>query len=334
VEAATTMQRWGIEMIGELARLPEGEVASRLGEIGRELHWLARGIDPRPLMPHIPPAEFREGMDLEWPLVALEAFLFIANTALERLTSRLESAGYSCERIDFTLKLEPDGFHARSIDLPAPTRDVKTLRTLIQLDLESHPPGAPVAGFTLIAHPDRARRAQLSLFGPAALSPDKLATAIAKLIALLGADRVGTPVVMDAHAPEHFGIETYNPPAPPEVRRAPRKGRGFMAVRVLRPAVELEVLTSGDNGSLRLESIRSIVTTATTSATPARPGFKPLEISGTVRIASGPWNLEEAWWTDLPAEREYWDVELMQGGIYRVFRTRDPETWFSDGVYD
>jgi len=37
-------------------------------------------ISPRAL-----PPEFREGMELEWPLVALEPFLFIANAALDRL---------------------------------------------------------------------------------------------------------------------------------------------------------------------------------------------------------------------------------------------------------
>ena len=328
--AATTMERWGIAAIGELARLPEGKVASRLGEIGRELHWLARGIDPRPLMPRLPSPEFREGMDLEWPLVALEAFLFIASAAMDRLSNRLLTAGYSCRKLDLTLRLEPDGFHARSIDLPAPTRDVKTLLTLIRLDLEANPPGAPVAGFTLVAHPDRARRAQLSLFGPAALSPDKLATAIARIISLLGEDRVGTPVATDSHAPERFSIATYDPPPPPEVRRSPRRGRGFMAVRVLRPAVELEVITTGENGSFKLASIQSI----TPPDVGDTPTSKPIEISGSVRVCSGPWNFEEAWWGDSPSDREYWDVELSSGGVYRVFRTHNPDSWFSDGVYD
>ena len=40
------LAQWGIRSIGELARLPEGEVASRLGEIGRELHATARGLRP------------------------------------------------------------------------------------------------------------------------------------------------------------------------------------------------------------------------------------------------------------------------------------------------
>src|SRR5438094_8809206 len=125
-------------------------------------------------------------MELACPLVSLEPFLFIAHAALDRLSKRMEYQGFACKRIEVTLTLEPDGFGARGIDLPAPTRDVKTLLTLIRLDLERRPPGAPVVGFALTAIPDRPRRAQLSLFGPAAVSPEKLATTIARLVAMLG----------------------------------------------------------------------------------------------------------------------------------------------------
>src|SRR4030095_12625529 len=56
MELAETLERWGIRSIGELAKLPEGEVASRLGELGRELHATARGVDPRALAPRPPVA--------------------------------------------------------------------------------------------------------------------------------------------------------------------------------------------------------------------------------------------------------------------------------------
>src|SRR5204862_1505521 len=96
MEAAAMLQRFGLESIGDLARLPESEIASRLGEIGRELHFAARGVDPRPLIPRAMPSEFREGMELEWPLVALEPFIFIANAALDRLSKRMEVQGFAC----------------------------------------------------------------------------------------------------------------------------------------------------------------------------------------------------------------------------------------------
>lgn len=317
MQAAVTLGRWGIESIGDLARLPEAEVASRLGELGRDLHWAARGIDPRPIIPRVPPPEFREGMDFEWALVALEPFLFVANAALDRLVTRLESQGFSCSRIEFELRLEPDGFHSRAVDLPAPTRDVKTLLTLMRLDLEAQPPGAPVIGFTIAAHPDKPRRAQLSLFGPAALAPDKLATAIARLGAMLGNDRVGMPRTVDGFAPERFAIAMYDPPPPPKIRRKPRRGRGLLAVRVLRPPLPLEVDADGD----QIRSIRTLPNDQ-----------KSLEINGPVRVSSGPWRMEEGWWEGAPVEREYWDVEVAGNCVCRIFRYS--ASWYVDGLYD
>ena len=66
-----------------------------------------------------------------------------------------------------------------------------------------------------------------------------------------------------------------------------------------------------------------------TSAPDAAP-----PISGSVRVAAGPWSLEEGWWTDAPADRDYWDVELSDGGLYRIYRERAAGAWFADGVYD
>jgi hypothetical protein len=119
-------------------------------------------------------------------------------------------------------------------------------------------------------------------------------------------------------------------------------------VRVLRPPVQLEVITeeppaatpgwprpcpkdaedgsgaraTGDGaGLLRLVSVTSAV------------GAKP-RIQGQVRVAAGPWNLQTDWWGAEPVERDYWDVELTSGGLYRIFRNRASSEWFADGVYD
>ncbi len=315
IEASVTLNRWGITSIGDLARLPESEIASRLGETGRDLHYAARGIDPRPLIPRALPPEFREGMELEWPLVALEPFLFIANAALDRLTKRMEAQGFACMRLELTMNLDPDGFHSRAIDLPAPTRDVKTMLTLLRLDLEKTPPGAPVTGFVIAAHPDRPRRAQLSLFGPAALSPEKLATTIARLISILGDGRVGMATTADGHLPERYAIADYAPPPPPDQRRKPARSRGLLAVRVFRPPIPIEVTTREVNGEVQIAAING-----------------EGDISGPVQMASGPWRIQDGWWKDAPAAREYWDVEV-RSGVYRVYQAETAD-WFVDARYD
>ena len=358
VRVATVLERWGIRSVGELARLPAAQVASRLGEAGRALQAVARGLDPRPLAPREPPPSFSEGMDLEWPLVALEPFLFVARAALERLCRRLDDRGLACSRLELALRLEPDGHADRSLELPAPTTDAKALLTLVRLDLEARPPGAPVAGFTFAAHPNEPRGAQLSLLGPAALAPDRLATTIARLFALLGPGRVGSPRPVDAHRPERFELAPYDPPPPPPVRRRPARGRGLLTVRALRPPVELEVIEAEEAspaghdelaepvtayggpdpadagapaGRRRLLSVRTVPERGAPSETAQ---VKRPPIDGRVRVAAGPWRLEEGWWTDDPADREYWDVELAGGGLYRIYRDRRTGTWYADGIYD
>ncbi|HYI13455.1 MAG TPA: DNA polymerase Y family protein [Thermoanaerobaculia bacterium] len=316
LDASTTLQRWGLASIGDLASLPESEVAARLGATGRELHYAARGIDPRPLIPRALPQEFREGMELEWPLVALDPFLFIASAALDRLSKRMEIQGFACKRLELTMNLEPDGFHSRAIDLPAPTRDVKTMLTLLRLDLEKTPPGAPVVGFSLVAHPDRPRRAQLSLFGPAALSPEKLATTIARLISMLGEENVGMPVTVDNHLPDRYALGDFTPPPPPDLKRTPRKAASLLAVRVFRPPVPVEVITREADGETHIESIEG-----------------EGDVAGTVRASSGPWHVEHAWWSGTPADRAYFDVEMMRGGAYRVYREGGVKEWFVEGEY-
>ncbi|MDA8016797.1 MAG: DNA polymerase Y family protein [Thermoanaerobaculia bacterium] len=346
----TTLERWGVHLLGDFARLPAAEVVSRLGPAGEQLHAIARGEDPTPLVPRTPPPTFREGMEIDWPLVSLEPFLFVARAALDRLVQRMECCGLGCRRLELSMELEPDGHHERSITLPAPTRDVKTLLKLVHLDLEAHPPGAPVVSFALTAHPDRPRGAQLSLFGPEALSPDKLATTLARLFSLLGEDRVGSPRTEDSHLPESVRLVPFQPPPPPKTRCEAPKGKGLLGLRVLRPALPVEVMTdslapapadanpsSSDvghrvayEGARRPCEERPVsVTTQVTGKSSKKP-----RIHGVVQVASGPWVLEESWWDGDAVERDYWDLELSGGGLYRAYRERHSGDWYVDGIYD
>ena len=366
-EIADALERWGLSRIGELARLSEGDVVARFGDAGRLLHQVARGIDPRPLVPRVLPPIFSEGMELEWPIVAVEPFLFVARAALERLAVRLASHALACARLELALTLDPDGVDSRAVDLPAPTRDVKTLLTLVRLDLEARRPGAPVSGFRFVAHPDRPRSAQLSLFGPTAISPERLATCIARLAARLGAGRAGQPETVDGHRPGRFALVPYAPPPPPELPEPSRPGRGLLAVRVLRPALPLNVdavegrpmrivavpLPSPEGSSRgNFPSIQtcSPPVSRSESAPKASGGAgggretgarfppdgaeKAKRVEGEVRVASGPWRLEERWWSEEGIDRDYWDVELSDGGLYRIFEDKKGGEWFADGIYD
>jgi protein ImuB len=351
IELAEMLDRWGLRSIGDFAKLPAAEVVSRLGGEGHKLHAVARGLDPQPLVPRQPPLEFEEGLDCEWPLVSLEPLIFLGRAALDRLAKRLEARGLGCVRLTAELRLEPEGWATRTIDLPAPTRDVKTLVALLKIELEERPPGAPVTGFRFAATPDRPRDSQLTLLGPSDLSPDRLATTLARLFALLGAGRVGSPGLPDGHRPERFALLPFGkrisdmPSGDVREARAlfgtvdgqpsamtlgswPRlSGRGLLSIRAFRPPIEVEVRVEPDTAR-GLERPFAVAPLAG-EATKDRP-----KVEGAVRVASGPWSMEEGWWTSDAVRREYWDVELAGGGLYRLFRDLASAKWFADGLYD
>ncbi|MCP3858572.1 MAG: hypothetical protein GY704_02875, partial [Phycisphaeraceae bacterium] len=197
---------------------------------------------------------------------------------------------------------------------------------LTRLELESKPPRAPVIAFISITHPDRPRRGQITLFGAPEIHPDKLAGTLAHLAVRLGPERVGSPRTVDGHLPERVHTEPFNPPPAPKLRQPPRQGRGLLVVRVLRPPVPMEVITEEardtrysmldarypspsqetsrvaetSNKDLKpLASMRLISVASESGATP--------RIQGLVRVAAGPWTLEDGWWSNQPVERDYWD---------------------------
>jgi hypothetical protein len=69
---------------------------------------------------------------------------------------------------------------------------------------------------------------------------------------------------------------------------------------------------------------------------------------GRVEKCGGPWRTSGEWWladagtdgtdgtgeTDRPWDRDEWDVTVSDGATYRLYRERDANAWFIDGVLD
>ncbi len=314
------LTRWGVRSAGALAALPVGEIVRRLGSEGLELYRRVRGVDEKPLLPWRPPESLSEGIELEWSVSELAPFLGVVQPMLERLSKRLSSLGLGCRRVDLVLALDPKGEERRSLMLAAPTTEVKTLIELISLELISHPPKAPITGVALSAHPDQTRQIQFSLFGPSSPSPDRLATVMARLAALVGVDRIGAPQLTDGMRPERSSLTPYAPPSPPKSAPLLLQHPLAVAIRVLRPAIALIVETAGT--AQRPRFIKA-----------ERPDGEGSSIAGSVRMAAGPWRMEDEWWSETPVARSYWDVELMGGGVFRIYQDRKG-FWFADGIYD
>lgn len=204
-----TLRRWGVRTLGELAALPPGEVYERLG--GRGVRWqrLARGEDSSPLVPCVPEEPFDASLDLEWPLEGLEPLSFVLARLIEPLSARLERADRGAAVLHTHLRLIDRSVHARTLQLPAPMRDPKTLRTLVLLDLESHPPAAAVDRVRVLIEPTPARVTQWSLFERAQPSPEEVSTLLARLEALMGEGHVGSPRLVDSWRPGAFEMTPF-----------------------------------------------------------------------------------------------------------------------------
>ncbi len=180
-EIAETLARWGIRTFRDLDALPDLGVAARLGEEGVRLQKLARGESSRPLRPVEAPQHFEETMELEYPVGLLEPLMFVLGRLLGDVCARLEERALAAIELRLCLQLENSGEHARAIRLPVPMRSSRVFLKLLELDLEKHPPAAPIVRVTLVAEPAKPRVTQNGLFIPLAPEPEKLELTLARM---------------------------------------------------------------------------------------------------------------------------------------------------------
>ena len=303
------LKRWGIRSVGEFAALPADELAARFGPQGLAIQGLARGLDPRPLVPDPGVPRFIQSIELEWPIEKLEPLSFVLARLLDPLAVALERADKGGAAIRLELRLTDKTIHSRMMQLPAPMRDPRVLRTLLSLDLDSHPPSAAIDVVTIEIDPAPARIVQFSLLERAIPSPETLATLTARLNALVGEDRCGSPVLLDSHRPDAFEMTRFHPPAP----RPP----GTLCLRRFRPPVAVRIgIAHGRPVHVAID----------------RRGMP----GGRVEQSAGPWRSSGAWWDASGShwDRDEWDIALSDGTIGRLYCDRGTGRWFMDGLMD
>ena len=207
--AVSAFKRWGLRTLGELAALPPADLAARLGPTALVWQAIARGDDVRPLVPDVPEERFESSIDLEWPIDGLEPLSFVLTRLLEPLSTRLERRDRGAAVLHVMLGLVTGDTCTRSLQLPSPIRDVRTLRTLALLDLESHPPPAAIDRVTLVIDPTPGRVLQHTLFARPHPTPEQLSTLLARLGALMGQDRIGAPALVDSYRPGAFAMTPF-----------------------------------------------------------------------------------------------------------------------------
>jgi len=278
-----TFVLWGIRTLGELAALPETELVTRLGAQARTWHERASGMAKHIFQPREPVFSLQEFCEFETPVEQMESLLFIGARMIDCLSARAAGRALSLASLALNMKLDGGGFHHNPIRPALPTTDRKFLLKLLQLEIGAHPPPAAVVALTLHAEAGQSPKMQLGLFAPQTPDSSQLDITLERLKALVGENRVGSPVLEDTHRAGSFRMEGFSVSGKVS---APAQVSPRIALRRVRPPVPVHVVLHATKpASFRAQESR----------------FDVLE-------AFGPWRSSGSWWSKDQWDAEEWDV--------------------------
>ena len=190
-----------------MTRLPKAEIGERLGTAGVALWERAAGETARVLRLVEPVRTFVAEWTYDPPVESIEPLLFRLRRFAERVAFELRAAGLVASALALTLQLEDETDERREFRLPEPGADVDGWLRLLQGHLAGVRTAARVVGVRLGATPCRPPEKQDGLFETGLRDPVLFWETLARLGAVVGDDRVGTPVRTDTHRPDAFVLE-------------------------------------------------------------------------------------------------------------------------------
>jgi protein ImuB len=335
----STLRRWSVKTFAQLSALPPGDVYERLGARGVLWQRLAQGEDLSPLGPWVPEDPYEASLELEWPIEGLEPLSFVLARLLEPLSDRLERADRGAAILHMHLRLVDKTVHARTLQLPAPMRDPKTLRTLVLLDLESNPPSTAIDRVRVLVEPTPARVTQWALFERAQPSPEQVSTLLARLIALMGETHIGSPRLVDSWKPGAFEMHPFQVQSSKfKVQSSSAAPGGPVAPAPMPPAAPVPPVSPVTSSALRRFRLPVPARVHVQDGRPVRVLVDRRGVTGgPVLQAAGPWRTSGEWWNDGSGrwwDRDEWDVAIADGTVYRLYVERDIGQWFLEGVVD
>jgi protein ImuB len=302
------LHTWGIRTLGQLAALEKEEVTLRLGPVAGKMWDRANGQSTR-LLKLAPPAEsFAEFFEFENEIETIEPLLFILRRFLQQFSLRLGALYLVAQELKLRITFNDKNFYEHLFKIPEPSNNVEVLFRMLHTHLENFTSEAPIIAVSLEVEPTKPGQQQFSLFETTLRDPAQLSETLARLIGLLGTNRVGTPTLEETHRPDAFRIEPFSWKFPNERSETP-PARPFALRRFRRPARATVLLE--ENKPVYLQSA---------------------EVQGKVTERDGPFVFSGNWWDAKAWERAEWDLELANGALCRSHAV--PDAWRLDGIYD
>jgi protein ImuB len=315
-DQAETFAIWGIRTLGEFAALDETELVTRLGAQAAAWRQLALGELPHTFQPIEAEFALKEFCDFETPVDRSDSLLFVGARMIDCLVARAASHALSLAHLVVGMQLAGGLVYKRTIRPAIPTTDRKFLLKLLQLEIAAHPPQGEVLSLALTAEAGQSSKVQLGLFAPQTPEPSRLDVTIARLKAIAGDDRVGSPVLEDSHRPGSFRMESFVVGSESKTPVVAEQSRPRLALRRMRPPMPVRV---------QLDALKPVA-------------FRNREQSFRVAAAYGPWRTSGCWWTTDGWNAEEWDVlaEGANGASVACLLVRNcaQNEWELEAFYD
>jgi protein ImuB len=320
------LHKWGIHTLGQFAALDREQLGARLGPEAVRMWERANGQSNRVLKLIRPPESFEESFEFENEIETAQPLLFMLRRFLEQLAVQLSGIYLVTKELTLRITFTNKQIYKRIFKIPQPTNNVDLLFRMLHTHLENFKSEHPIVAVALSAQPIKPAREQFGLFETTLRNPQQLLETLARLIALLSADRVGTPVLGETHRPDAFRMEAFvwnwtstagnggrssaTPKAHPKARGSSPLHTLRLALRRFRPSVSASVLLDEDC----LMHVRGA------------------DVRGKIIDLQGPFLISGNWWDEKSWACAEWDLQLEDGELVRCHESE--ATWRIDGIYD
>src|SRR6266550_4599218 len=315
------LHKWGIHTIGQLAALDKQQLGARLGPEAIRMWERANGQSSRVIKLIRPPESFEESFEFENEIETAEPLLFMLRRFLEQLAIRLSGIYLVAKELTLRVTFTDKQIYERIFKIPQPTNNVDLLFRMLHTHLENFKSEYPIVAVALSAQPIRPAREQFGLFETTLRNPHQLSETLARLTALLGADRVGTPVLEETHRPDTFRIDPFSWGAvesPLPSGQSPHSGSDSHALRTAHPTAALRRFRPATSASVLMDGDKAA-------------HVRSSEFRGNVIEHRGPYFISGNWWDESWGRAE-WDLQLKNGELVRAHESEG--RWQVDGIYD
>jgi len=322
IEADTVLglNRLGLRVIGDVARMQRCVLARRFGEkLIRHLDQMF-GVMPEPIVPPAPTLPYAVRLSLPEPIGKIEDVMAALVRLLTRLCERLERDQQGARQMRFSIQRTDHSEQTIEIGLARASRDPMRIAKLFDHAIDGMNAGFGIDAVRLHAFVTEPLAPEQSVsLSQEIKDKDALSDLISQIGNRIGFDRVTRFLPADSHIPERAFII-----ASAAYAKAEQFPKGYLG----RPLVLFPPEPVDSSGKAKPPN-----------------AFRWRGVPFETQHATGPERIAPEWWWDDPSwrsgPRDYWRVQTIQGRRLWLFQTHGSTQpgadiragWFAHGEF-